>query len=270
MQHLFTSEGELALQAVMRLRPVLAFDFDGTLAPIVARPHEARVPQTVSHRLAQLAQWLPVAVITGRSVADVRPRLGFSTPYVIGNHGAEDPEVGPPSAASQALDALRHRLALQAQRLAQAGVTVEDKLYSLALHYRLAPDAGQALLVIEELLQGMEPALHRFGGKAVVNVMAAGVPDKGDALAALVRRTGAGAAFFVGDDVNDEAVFMRAEPHWLTVRIGRDDPLSRAMFFLDSDAELAMVLQRMLALREVQATEGCRQHATLPSEPRRP
>lgn len=250
MRHLFTSEGELALQAVMHLRPVLAFDFDGTLAPIVAQPHEARVPEAVSLGLANLAQWLPVAVITGRSVADVRPRLGFVAPYVIGNHGAEDPQVGPPSAASQALDALRHRIAAQVRRLAEAGVTVEDKLYSLALHYRSAPDAGHALLVIEELLQGIEPALHRFGGKAVVNVMATGLPDKGDALAALVRRTGAGAAFFVGDDVNDEAVFMRAEPHWLTVKIGRNDPLSRAMFFLDSDTELAMVLQRMLALRD--------------------
>lgn len=250
MRHLFTSEGEEALQAVMRLHPVLAFDFDGTLAPIVAQPQEARVPEAVSEGLAQLAQWLPVAVITGRSVADVRPRLGFSARYVIGNHGAEDPDVGPPSVASQALDALRHRIATQAQRLADAGVTVEDKLYSLALHYRRSPDAGHALLAIEELLQGIEPALHRFGGKAVVNVMAAGLPDKGDALAELVRRTGAGAAVFVGDDVNDEAVFMRAEPHWLTVKIGRDDPLSRAMFFLDSDTELAVVLQRMLALRE--------------------
>ena len=237
-----------ALEAVMSLRPVLAFDFDGTLAPIVAQPDEACVPQAVSQALAQLAQGLPVAVITGRSVADVRPRLGFSTPYVIGNHGAEDPEVGPPSAASQALDTLRHRLTAQAQPLSRAGVTVEDKTYSLALHYRLAPDAGRALLAIEELLQGIEPVLHRFGGKAVVNVMATGVPDKSDALAALVRRTGAGAAFFVGDDVNDEAVFMRAAPHWLTVRIGRDDPLSRAMFFLDSDAELATVLQHLLAL----------------------
>jgi trehalose 6-phosphate phosphatase len=248
MRHLFTSEGEQALQAVMRLQPVLAFDFDGTLAPIVERPHEARVPPAVSQGLAQLAQWLPVAVITGRSVADVRPRLGFSTPYVIGNHGAEDPEVGPPSAASQALDAVRHRLATHGQRLAQAGVTVEDKIYSLALHYRRAPDAGLALLAIEELLQGVEASLHRFGGKAVVNVMAAGMPDKGDALVGLVRRTGASAAFFVGDDINDEAVFMRAEPHWLTVRIGREDPLSRAMFFLDSETQLAVVLQQMIAL----------------------
>jgi trehalose 6-phosphate phosphatase len=249
MKHLFTPEGDQALQAVMRLSPLLAFDFDGTLAPIVARPDEARVPESVSLGLAELARDLPVAIITGRSVADVRPRLGFAPHYVIGNHGAEDP-VEPQSArASPALDALRQRIAAHARDLAAAGVDVEDKRVSLALHYRLAPDAGAALVCIEALLQGIEPALRRFGGKCVVNVLAEGLPDKGDALAALLRRSNAGAAVFVGDDVNDEAVFMRAEPPSLTIRIGADDPLSQAMYFLDSDAQLALVLQRMLALR---------------------
>ncbi len=250
MRHLFSPDGHDALVALMRLRPLLAFDFDGTLAPIVDHPEDARVPAAVCQGLAQLSKVLPVAIITGRSVADVTPRLGFEPRYIVGNHGAEDPDVGPPSVASQALDELRHRIAAQAAALDEAGVRIEDKQYSLALHYRLAADPGAALLRIEELLQGLESALKRFGGKCVVNLVALGVPDKGDALATLLRRSHAASAFFVGDDVNDEAVFMRAEPHWLTVKIGRDDPLSRAMFFLDSDAELAEVLQRMLALQQ--------------------
>ena len=251
MRHLFSSEGEQALAAVMRLEPLLAFDFDGTLAPIVTLPAEARVPKPVSEGLCRLCQRLPVAIITGRSVSDVRPRLGFDPSYVVGNHGAEDPLIGPPSSASQALDAVRQRIALHADALNRCGVSIEDKQYSIAFHYRVAPDAGAALVCIEELLQGVEPALKRFGGKCVVNVMATGLPDKGDALAALVRRADAGGAVFIGDDENDEAVFMRATPHWLTVKIGRDDPLSRAMFFLDSDQELALVLQKMLDLADM-------------------
>jgi trehalose 6-phosphate phosphatase len=248
MRHLFSSEGEQALGAVMRLHPLLAFVFDGTLAPSVARPDEARVPPKVSEGLSHLSERLPVAIITGRSVADVKGRLGFHPRHIIGNHGAEDPTLGPPSSASQALDSIRHRIEAHAEPLRRCGIVVEDKQYSLAFHYRLAPDAGAALVCIEDLLQGVEPALRRFGGKCVVNVMATGLPDKGDALASLVRREGAGAAMFVGDDVNDEAVFMRATPHWLTVKIGREDPLSRAMFFLDSDAELVVVLEKVLAL----------------------
>jgi len=249
MKHLFTPEGERALEAVMRLRPLLAFDFDGTLAPIVARPDEARVPQSVSQGLAELARDLPVAIITGRSVADVEPRLGFKPHHVIGNHGVEDPSEPRAAPASPALDALRQRILAHSRELAAAGVTVEDKTYSLALHYRLAADAGAALVCIEALLLGIEPALRRFGGKCVVNVLAEGLPDKGDALAVLLRRANAQAAVFVGDDVNDEAVFLRARAPSLTIRIGDDDPLSRAMFFLDSQAQLALVLQRMLALR---------------------
>ena len=248
MEHLFTPRGEAALDAVMRLQPLLAFDFDGTLAPIVDRPDDASVPAEVSRCLAKLARLHPVAVITGRRVADVRARIAFKPRFVIGNHGAEDRSSRLPDDAARALDALRHRLGAEARVLAGAGVVVEDKQYSLALHYRLAADAAVALATIEALLSDLAPALGRFGGKCVVNVVARGVPDKGDALDALVRRSGAGAAFFVGDDVNDEAVFRRAVPPWLTIRIGRDDPTSQAMFFLDGASELLLVLRRMQSL----------------------
>ena len=90
MDHLFTPQGEAALAAVMRRDPLLAFDFDGTLAPIVDRPGDASVPDNVSRCLAKLARAHPVAIITGRSIADVRARLGFEPHFVIGNHGAED------------------------------------------------------------------------------------------------------------------------------------------------------------------------------------
>ena len=67
---------------------------------------------------------------------------------------------------------------------------VEDKRLSLALHYRTAADPQAALARIDALLVGIEPALPGFGGKFVVNVVAAGLPDKGDALVELVRRAG--------------------------------------------------------------------------------
>jgi trehalose 6-phosphate phosphatase len=247
MKHLFTPEGQAALESVMRLRPVLAFDFDGTLAPIVDRPDDAHVPEPVARCLGELAQSLPIAIITGRSVADVETRLGFEPHFVIGNHGIENPHAVPDQIAKRALDALRLRIAAQNPALARAGVAVEDKGYSLALHYRLAPDARAALASIDATLHGFAPALRSFGGKLVVNVVAAGLPDKGDALAAIVARTGSGAAVFAGDDVNDEAVFERAAPPWLTIRVGHD-ALSAAMYMLDDEAELAQVLHRMVPL----------------------
>lgn len=247
MKRLFDRDGRRALEAALRTHPLLAFDFDGTLAPIVDRPDQARVAPGVSERLGRLAQLQPVAVVTGRAVADVARRLGFTPRFIVGNHGAEDPEAGHRPDLGR-LDRLRAQLAARAGDLHAAGVELEDKRFSLALHYRLAPDRPRAMALIDALLDGLDPALKTFGGKHVVNVVPADAPDKGDAVVALVRRAGCGAAVFVGDDVNDEAVFARAAPGWLTVRVGRGGRGSRAAFFLADHSEVEALLDSMLEL----------------------
>lgn len=249
MKHLFSNEGQRALAAVLALKPLLAFDFDGTLAPIVARPDDVRVSAAVSHRLSQLAHWRPVAIVTGRKVADVAPRLGFEPAYIVGSHGAEDPELPTSVAHAVALASARTHLAAQAAALADADITIEDKGNSIALHYRLARDREKAQHCIASTIAHMGPGLHTFGGKFVVNLVAEHAPNKGDAVQRLVARSQSGAALFVGDDVNDEAVFEIAPDHWLTVRIGRDTPNSHAQFFLDSHAEMAHLLQLLIDLR---------------------
>ena len=248
MKHLFSPDGEAALAAVMALRPLLAFDFDGTLAPIVARPDEARVSQAVARRLGRLALALPLAIVSGRRADDVRARLAFEPGYIIGNHGAEDPSLAVDVDLSAVFDRVRLRLHKYAEALDEAGVTVEDKGQSLALHYRLSRDRERAFALIESMTSGLGPDVEVFGGKMVVNVVASDAPDKAYAVTSLVARSGAGSALFVGDDVNDEPVFARAEPSWLTVKVGREDPDSRARFYLDHSGEVASMLDRMLAL----------------------
>ncbi len=256
MRHLFSPAGERALAEVMRRQPLLAFDFDGTLAPIVARPDDARVPAGIAQSLTQLAQRLPVAVVTGRAVGDVGSRLGFAPHHVIGNHGAEDPAGLLAPGSLQYLVPCRQHLARHAQALQAAGVMVEDKQYSLALHYRLSRDQPAALALIETLLPHMTEGLYVFHGKCVVNLAPADAPDKGDAVLALLTRSGADTAVFLGDDLNDEPVFERADAHWLTVRIGRELASSRAQFFLDAHGEVATLLQRMLQLLKVDGSTG--------------
>lgn len=247
MHHLFSRSGQQALAALIKQhQALLAFDFDGTLAPIVARPDAAMVPGAVARRLAEISLRRPVAVISGRRAADVGPRLGFAPTYVLGNHGAEG--LGWRGDAS-ALDTLRERLHDDAATLVRAGVYVEDKGLSLALHYRLARDADEAQSVIHEALRQLPPGLQSFGGKRVVNVVLREAPDKADAVRALMQHSGCDAALFVGDDVNDESVFSRAGTNWLTVRIGRSTPPSQAMYCLDSHTEiLALVDKLRLAL----------------------
>ncbi len=264
MSCLHGPEGELALHQVLQHRPLLAFDFDGTLAPIVARPESVQVDPALSRVLAGLAVRLPVAIVTGRAIRDVRPRLAFTPHFIVGNHGAEDdPTPGYATSADAqaqaaatafeaALQPLRRQLGRDHADLRRLGIQVEDKGASVALHYRASREPALALALIEAVLtrvqsQSQARALQVFGGKMVVNVMAADAPDKAAAVARLVRRCGAGAVVFAGDDVNDEPVFRMAPPHWVTIRVGTDDAPTPARFRVDEPRGLVPWLQRMLS-----------------------
>ena len=246
MQHLFSPEGEAAVAAIMPRKPLLAFDFDGTLAPIVATPDLARVPLPVSSRLRKLRNGLQLAVITGRSVHDVKPRLDFDPQFIIGNHGAEDGLAERERALEAGLNPLRELLARRSDDLARAGVSVEDKRLSVALHYRLSRDPQEAQNVIAQLDSAHLEGVRIVPGKMVANVVHVDAPDKAQALLDLLRRCANDCAIFVGDDVNDEPVFRMAQPGWLTVRVGRDASHSAAAFCLDGGFDLALFLDRLL------------------------
>jgi trehalose 6-phosphate phosphatase len=249
MQPLIGPEGDQAMQALLRRRPLLAFDFDGTLAPIVEHPAQARIAPELLPRLRRLNLQFPLAVVSGRRLDDLRPRLGFKPRFVVGNHGAEDE--GEPATTrrlTEALADLRAQLQSAQPLLAEAGVSIEDKGPSIALHYRQAVDEARALAAIGALLARHVQPGQVFGGKKVVNVSAPGAPDKAAAVRALVTRCGAGAALFVGDDVNDEPVFAAAPPHWLSVRVGHDGSPTQARFGLADVRQVAQMLDRLLSL----------------------
>jgi len=247
MRHLFSPEGEAALVVAMARRPLLAVDFDGTLAPIVARPDDARVPSAVEQRLERLGRALPLAIVSGRRVDDVRSRMSFTPRYIVGSHGAEDPWL-PAAGSPSLLDAMRDRLQARAEALREAGVLVEDKQHSIALHYRLSRQPARALELLTDLAETLPAGLRAFGGKFVLNIVADGAADKATAVTRLLARSGASAAIFLGDDVNDEPVFARAEADWLTVKVGSDDPSSLAMYYVEDLGEVAGLLERMLSL----------------------
>jgi trehalose 6-phosphate phosphatase len=249
IQPLFSSDGLAALRAALQSRPLMAFDFDGTLAPLVPRPEDARVPLVLSRRLRRLARSLPVAIVTGRSVRDVAPRLGFRAAFIVGNHGAEEAGVEPPFDATP-LDLARERLGRDRAQFARAGIQVEDKHYSLSLHYRQAADIAQAIALVDAFVEDLPPALQVIPGRMVRNIVLADAPDKGHAVTSLVERAECALALFVGDDVNDESVFAGAPANWLTVRVGNDYPQSQARYFLDGYPDVSRLLGTVLDLLE--------------------
>lgn len=245
IQHASTPSAIAALERLMRGRPLWALDFDGTIAPIVARPDDAKTLPQIAQALTRLSARLPIAIVTGRSAQDVKPRLGFEPAFIVGNHGADQSGI---VASMESMSVLRRILRHHAWNLAQRDVRVEDKGLSLALHYRLAKDAPSAIQAIEAFVADLPAGYRTFGGKCVVNIVDAAAPDKADAVAALLQRSGGDSVFFAGDDLTDESVFERARPDWLTVRVERPIDTSHAMYYVNSPVELAELIEVALLL----------------------
>jgi trehalose 6-phosphate phosphatase len=236
--------------ACIKAKALLAFDIDGTLAPIADHPRDARVPEEVQKGLAALAALAPVAIITGRSVADALPMLGFTPGYLIGNHGAEGVPGFESAAASFAKicrDWVSDLSGGEQDWRAVKGVMLEDKTCSLAFHYRHAADRQQARRMLETRARRLDPAPTLLDGKSVLNLVPPSAPNKGDALGALLVHSRCERALYVGDDVSDEAVFRLRSPLVLSVRVERDEA-SAAELYLKGQDEIPRCL-RVLARR---------------------
>jgi len=245
MQPLFERDGMRRLDALVKPGVLCAFDFDGTLAPIVARPEQVRLPPGIRPRLVELARHAAVAIVTGRAIADIKPRLGFEPAYIVGNHGLE----GVPGWA-QRIGEYREICRDWIMQLAsvedEPGVQIEDKTYSLSVHYRLAPDQGAAADRLRVRFGGLMPAPHVIEGKCVFNLLPRNTVNKGIALVRLIEVSGAAGAVYVGDDVTDEDVFRLRRPDILTVRI-EYAPGSAAEFFVPERGGIARVLDLLIA-----------------------
>ena len=245
MIYAFSPEGVACLAAVLATGPLLAFDIDGTLAPIVDRPDEARLPEAVQRCLAELARRAEVAIITGRAVDDAQRMLSFEPHYLVGNHGIE----GLPQWRARS-DAFARTVGEWSATLdgfgalSSMGVTIEDKRYSLSLHYRQAADADAAYRAILRCARLLDPEPRVIDGKAVVNLLPPGAPDKGDALSALIEETRCGTVLYVGDDDTDETVFGLNLPSVLTLRV---EPASesRAALFLRDQGEVLTLMRHV-------------------------
>ena len=221
MKHLFGPPGERALAAFARSPYVLAFDFDGTLCELHAEPDRSRTLPVNLPLLKRLNAKVPLAIITGRSKRDIRPKLGFTPRYVIGNHGLEglDPRAG--ARAVEIVRGWRRQLAeTWAPFTNDAGVFVEDKVFSLSLHYRLGADPRRARRLLRDRIARLTPTPRVIGGKFIFNLTLARSAHKGTALLEVMEAERCSRALFVGDDVTDEFAFQVRRPGLLKVRVG--------------------------------------------------
>lgn len=233
-----------------------AFDFDGTLAKIVRSPSDAKMSQTTEKLLKELSSLVPVAVVSSRAVEDIKKRIGFIPQYIIGNHSL--------NVLDQKRDVLE-----KAEKTCKnwknvidqggfpAGVEIEDKVYSLAIHYRKSRAKKEALNSIKEIISKLSPRPRVVSGKSVVNIIPEGAPHKGSAVLDLIQRSRAKHVFYVGDDDSDEDIFNLdyADGQIMTVRVG-EKKTSQAKYFIKHQSEINRVLTTLIRFHRPQTEAG--------------
>jgi trehalose-phosphatase len=204
-------------------RPLLVVsDFDGTLSQIVDDPWGASILPLGRRALRALAGMpdVHVAVLSGRSAADVASRVRVGGVTYLGNHGIERgfvPRGGRAELLSVASEPAAEDAVHAAERLAEgvpglvpeAWLVIERKPPAVALHYRTAPDLAQAATRVRSAVDELDPdgTLERFPGRRVLELRPFGAVAKGESLERLVDELHPRSVFLLGDDVSDAMAF---------------------------------------------------------------
>jgi trehalose 6-phosphate phosphatase len=243
MKYLLSEDSLSMLTLLAGERTLCAFDFDGTLAPIVADPDRAAMRARTSDLLRRLASLYPCIVLSGRARADLLDKLkGVVTARVIGSHGAD---TGHPHSSRPLVEQWRAELETALGSI--LGLWIEDKGFCLAVHYRQCAQKAAVRRSVLAAVKTLKQA-RIIGGKQVVNVVSAGAPNKGDALASERDRLHCNWVLYAGDDENDEDAFALGG-NVVSVRVGRK-LRSNARYYLRTQAEIDKLLDLMVRLRK--------------------
>ena len=228
-------------------RLLVACDFDGTLAPIVNHPADARPLPAAADALRRLAAApdTAAALISGRALADLGTLSGLAgVVHLVGSHGAEFESGFGHDIDTALLQTITG--ALNAIAAAHPGVTVEPKPASVALHVRNAAPADAEAALAAAHAAGESWDAQQTAGKAVLE-FAVITTDKGEAVDVLRQNESADAVIFFGDDVTDEKAFRRLHDGDVGIKVGPGD--TAAGHRIDSPADVATCLEFLAAAR---------------------
>jgi trehalose-phosphatase len=259
--HALAEWNDLAVRLRDR-RPVVLLDFDGTLAPIVADPGAARLPDAARRVLERLAEVCPLAVVSGRGLADVRQKVGSPGLWYAGSHGFElvgpHGEVHEHEAARAALPSLSAAEGDLREALAVVpGLTLEPKRFALAVHYRnVEPHRAAEVVDTVRRVGARFDRLRVTGGRLVTELRPDIDWDKGRALGWLLHRMGLAGdptvlLLYAGDDLTDEDALrvVRDDGLGVVVRSAEHgDRSTSAHYAVDDPEQLRLLLERIAAM----------------------
>jgi trehalose 6-phosphate synthase/phosphatase len=204
----------------------LFLDYDGTMAPIVESPDRAVITGRMRGLLDRLKKKIPVAVISGRELRDVREKVGLDGIIYAGNHGAEIWD-GRQVVRNGSRDD-RHHLEKFLSRLGEKlshipGVMVEDKGVTASVHFRMVgiKQMESVIRMFRETAKDFENVFRVTTGKKVFEIRPPGAWNKGDAVSWIMRRHGDGRTpIYIGDDTTDEDAFRVIGDKGVSVCVG--------------------------------------------------
>jgi len=253
MIYIFSNNGNRFLESVCFSKTLFAFDFDGTLSKIVKNPDEAKINRSTLKLLQKLGEITPVAIISGRSLSDLKIKFNPSPGFLVGNHGLEGIH-----SCDQKLESFRESCEQWKNHLTKTlitngggldGIEIEDKIYSIAVHYRKSRTKRYSRSTILESLIELIPSARIIMGKCVVNIVPTGAPHKGIALLELMLKSDTKSALYIGDDDTDEDVFALSDPRLFTIRVGKKST-SQAKFYIKRQAEVNTLLEKIIKFLE--------------------
>jgi trehalose 6-phosphate phosphatase len=233
-------------------------DFDGTLSAIVPAPEDARPVAGAVAALRQLAtHFAVVAIVSGRPVEFLVAQLGLAEAGLVhayGLHGLEhttgdgvDLAAGAAEWRSALSSVTKHRAELEA-----AGVSVEDKVFGVTLHWRRAADAAAAQVAARRVADAaVADGLVSRAGKASIELLLPVGVDKGTVVGDWVGRGGMRKVMFLGDDVSDLLAFDAIDA---AIRSGRVEGLKVAVTGNEAPAALVERADVLLATPEEAGT----------------
>ncbi|MBV8292852.1 MAG: trehalose-phosphatase, partial [Mycobacterium sp.] len=234
---------------------LMCFDYDGTLSEIVADPDAATLVAGAAEALEHLTKQCPVAILSGRDLADIRDRVGLPGIWYAGSHGFE--LIGPDGsyhqydAAAAVVPVLESAAADLRDELSQfPGARVEHKRFAVAVHYRNVAAERVAEVIAAAHRHGRGHGLRVTSGRKVVELRPDIDWDKGTALAWVrdrIPQTGRVVPIYIGDDLTDEDAFDAIRFSGIGIVVRNDEDGNRptaASFTLRSPGEVRDFVRR--------------------------
>lgn len=247
---------EREVSRLTKARRIFFFlDYDGTLAPISSRPSRALLGKKTRGLVGKIAELSGVrlAFVSGRSVRDLKEKIGLKGLIYVGNHGLEirgDDFLWIHPKARK-LKPLLKRIALELRRKLPRfpGMILENKSFGISLHYRLV-DRRRVTLLYQALRKTCKPwtasnKVRLAAGKKVWELRPSIAWDKGSAMDWLLgkyRGEGSSLPVFMGDDRTDEDAFRFLKKRGMTICVGNKKQ-THAQFKLKSPVQVYQVLR---------------------------